>query len=427
MTGGAGSRPRRLAGASPLLRNASMLLVSSVLLSGLGFVFWIVAARRYEEVDVGTASAVISASTLISGIAQLGLASILTRYLPSAGARTSRTVLAVYGIATAATLVLAVATVLVAGRVSATLDLLDQGWRWPLVFILGTVCWTVFSLQDSVLTGLRETHWVPLENALYALGRLALVVALAAGLPTEGIVLATLLPAALLIAPINAVVFARFIPRATEARGAEIPWTFADVRRLVLGNSIGNIASLISVFLLPIVVADVVGPVRAAYFYVAWTIGVGLALITSTIATSLVVEAAHDEARVADLARQSLRAVGRILVPMVLVVAVAAGPVLRLFGEAYAANATTLLRLLALSALPGAIATIGIGLSRVRHDGRRVAIVQVAVAAVGVGLAAALLPRYGIDGVGVAWLVSQLLAAALVARIVRSTLRAAAR
>jgi O-antigen/teichoic acid export membrane protein len=171
------------------------------------------------------------------------------------------------------------------------------------------------------------------------------------------------------------------------------------------------------------VVADIVGATSAAYFYVAWTIGVSLALITSTIATSLVVEAAHDEARMAELTRQSLKAVLRIAIPIALLVALAARQVMSIFGGSYADNGATLLRMLALSAIPGAVATIGISISRVLHDGRRVATVQILVAIVGVGVAAALMPHYGINGVGLGWLLSQVVAAALVLPLVRDAVR----
>jgi O-antigen/teichoic acid export membrane protein len=417
------SIPRRLARSSPLFRNASLLFLNSLLLSGMGFVFWVAAARRYSASDVGTSSAVISASILVSGVAQFGLGSILTRYLPSAGHRTGRTIIVSYVAASVTTLVLAICSVIVAGRWSSALHiLLDDPW-WSVIFIAGTVCWTIFSLQDSVLTGLRETHWLPPENAIYAASRLLLVVVVAAALPAKGIVVATLVPSALLIVPMTLIIFARFVPRAAASRGDAIPWSSADVRRLFVGNSIGNIASLVSVFLLPIVVADIVGATSAAYFYVAWTIGVSLALITSTIATSLVVEAAHDEARMAELTRQSLKAVLRIAIPIALLVALAARQVMSIFGGSYADNGATLLRMLALSAIPGAVATIGISISRVLHDGRRVATVQILVAIVGVGVAAALMPHYGINGVGIGWLLSQVVAAALVLPLVRDAVR----
>ena len=39
--------------------------------------------------------------------------------------------------------------------------------------------WCVFSLQDAVLTGMRQAVWLPLENGVYGLAKIGLLVALA--------------------------------------------------------------------------------------------------------------------------------------------------------------------------------------------------------------------------------------------------------
>src|SRR3954466_5681045 len=78
--------------ASPLYRNAYMLILSSGGTSALGFLFWVIAARRYSTAVVGINSAAISAMMLVSGVAQLGLNAVLVRYLPRAGGATTRLV-----------------------------------------------------------------------------------------------------------------------------------------------------------------------------------------------------------------------------------------------------------------------------------------------------------------------------------------------
>ena len=57
---------------------------------------------------------------------------------------------------------------------------------WLVGFTLATAAMTIFTLQDSVLTGLQTARWIPLENSLYAVAKLVLLVALAALLPTAG-------------------------------------------------------------------------------------------------------------------------------------------------------------------------------------------------------------------------------------------------
>jgi len=50
---------------NPLFKNAYFLMLSSLTSAGSGF-FWLIAARFYSAVNVGIASAIISATGLIS-------------------------------------------------------------------------------------------------------------------------------------------------------------------------------------------------------------------------------------------------------------------------------------------------------------------------------------------------------------------------
>jgi O-antigen/teichoic acid export membrane protein len=86
---------------------------------------------------------------------------------------------------------------------------------------------------------------------------------------------------------------------------------------------------------------------------------------------------------------------------------VIADKLLLLFGGAYAENATTLLRILALSALPSAINVIYLVLKRIEKQLKVIAGLTGFSAAVTIALAYVLLPRMGINGAGIAWLVSQ--------------------
>src|SRR5450759_909702 len=77
------SRYRRL-WTDHLVRNSLYLILSSGLQAALGFAFWIITARLFSTADVGRASSLISATTVISYLALLGLNSTLVRHLPTA-------------------------------------------------------------------------------------------------------------------------------------------------------------------------------------------------------------------------------------------------------------------------------------------------------------------------------------------------------
>lgn len=96
-----------------------------------------------------------------------------------------------------------------------------------------------------------------------------------------------------------------------------------------------------------------------------------------------------------------------ILVPAVMLILVLADKLLLLFGGSYSESATTLLRILAISALPLAINVIYLAIKRVQMRLKLIIGLTAFVAIVTLGLSYLLLPQMGINGVGVAWLISQ--------------------
>ena len=66
----------------PLFRNAYSLMVNSIMSSGLGLVFWIVAARMYPSETVGRDSAMVAAMVTLSTICQLNLGNAIPRFMP---------------------------------------------------------------------------------------------------------------------------------------------------------------------------------------------------------------------------------------------------------------------------------------------------------------------------------------------------------
>ena len=144
-----------------------------------------------------------------------------------------------------------------------------------------------------------------------------------------------------------------------------------------------------------------------AYFYIAWAVGSVLIMIPNATATSLFAEGSHEEEKLGLNIWRSLKMTLLILVPAVILVSAIADKLLFLFGSAYSENATTLLRILAISTLPLAINIVYLNIKRVEKRLRVIVGLTALVAVVTLGLAYPLLLRMGINGVGIAWLASQ--------------------
>jgi O-antigen/teichoic acid export membrane protein len=181
--------------------------------------------------------------------------------------------------------------------------------------------------------------------------------------------------------------------------------------KFVAADYVGSLFWLVSTTFLPVIVAQQAGAAANAYFYLAWTIAYSLYLISPNMGSSLTVEASRDEAKLGLYSFRVFRHTAQLVTPAVAVVVVGAPYLLQLFGGSYAAAATPLLRLLALSAIPNIINALYISIARVQRHLTAMVLVLAALCGLVVGLSLLLLPRYGITGVGLGWLIGQTMVA----------------
>jgi Na+-driven multidrug efflux pump len=81
--------------------------------------------------------------------------------------------------------------------------------------------------------------------------------------------------------------------------------------------------------------------------------------------------------------------------------------ILRIFGQDYAAEGSTLLRLLALAAIPNIVNALYLSIARVRQRLKMIVLIQGSLCALMLGLGYVLLTLDGITGLGIAAVVSQ--------------------
>jgi O-antigen/teichoic acid export membrane protein len=67
----------------PLYANGLALVANSALSAALGFVFWVVAARRFNADALGIGAAVVSAATLAALLGKAGFDAAVIRYAPA--------------------------------------------------------------------------------------------------------------------------------------------------------------------------------------------------------------------------------------------------------------------------------------------------------------------------------------------------------
>jgi len=288
----------------PAVRGAASLILSNVMAGALGFVFWAVTAHHEKVSGVGTVSAEVSAIMFLASVGSLNLINVFARFIPEAGWHARRLILVSYS---AAVLAGSLAAVIFMLTPLAT-GLVIGGGSGKLAFAACVVVNSVFMIQDGGLVGFGRTGWVPVENILVALARLAL---LALGVRlfsarTAAVLWAWALPMAVAVVVVNAAIIGRLAGRARATKRPSLPPVRQLGRFIAIESVTTAVASAVSAFL-PALVTRRLGATQGGYFYVPWIITTMASLLFTSILISMVRESAARPAKVSVTVRRSLR------------------------------------------------------------------------------------------------------------------------
>ncbi|MGW0687937.1 lipopolysaccharide biosynthesis protein [Streptomyces sp. NPDC002754] len=413
-------------GGSQLFRNAYALMLNTGISGVLGVGFWLAAAHYYTADAVGQGSAAIAAMKFLAGLTAVTLTGALARFIPIAGRATGRFIFRTYAGSSAVVSFAALIFLL-------TLDVWGPSYRFlhgtlnGLGFIAAVVAWSLLTLQDGVLTGLRSALWVPVGNTVFSLVKLGLLVAFAGALATTGVFVSWVVAIAFSVVPLGLLVFRRLVPRHIAATdGKAEPPKLREMGRFLAGDYTGSLFSLAVVYLVPVLIASQVSSADNAYFYIATTIGGTVNLLAINMGASLTVEGSHDPAQLAANTRAALRRMARIMLPICALLFLLAPYVLHVFGADYADAATPLLRWFAVGAALRVVMETYFAVLRAQSRTSGLAWLQGLLCLLVLGLTLLLLPRMGLTGAGVAEISSLTVIVAIAAPKLWRVVRAAA-
>ncbi len=391
---------------SRLLRNAGWLLVSTAATSLFGVVFWSVAAHLYSVTQVGNATSLILVVSLLAYVSLFGLNGSLVKFLPSAD-RPDRQVSAAVTIAGGVGLVLGLTYMLLLPVVAPRAA---HEFHSPLlwgIFTVIVVAAAVNLATDSVFIAYRVAHWNPIaDGVVQGIAKLLPLFALAAA-GTVGIV--TSYGLGCLAAAVSSVVLIwwRLRLRLRPTANVRVLHGYLSFSAASYGSSLLNLAPLV---VLPLITLDVLGSRFAGYYYIAFQVANMLGAIPFAVCESLFAELAHAPQAFMRLARRSAAVIVVVLVPAAAFVIMAAPLILSLFGAAYVAHATEVLRLLALGVVPVAVNTWASFLLKARAQMGWLIWSNVLYFLTAVGLALTLAP-FGLAGIAVSWIAANAVSA----------------
>ncbi|MEU8661733.1 lipopolysaccharide biosynthesis protein [Actinoplanes philippinensis] len=172
---------RRLSSDS-LARNSLLIMATTVSNGGLGYFYWMLAARAVPPNRIGTATALISAATAVSMIANLGAGHMFIQRLPGSDAATwSRIVTSGLFLASAATTATATAVAVLVPFFSGNFGFLS-GLTGTAALTAAAVAVTLTTLLDNLYVAHRAGHGMLIRNLAVAAGKIVTLLAvLAAG------------------------------------------------------------------------------------------------------------------------------------------------------------------------------------------------------------------------------------------------------
>lgn len=387
-----------------LLLNAGYLFGVTLVSALSGFLFWTLAARLYDAQQVGLASSMISIIQLLAGIACLGLGTGLIRLLPE-----SDDPVRFLNVVLTLTIVL--------GLLCGGIYLLGiQIWSPSLRVIRSNPLFAagfLLFLITSVVSLLLPRAYLSLRQAKYAVGqivvqngtRLTLVVALM-GMGGMGIILAVAV--GIVAADVLGLWF--FLPRLDPRFRARLAWS-TDIVRRVVPFSIGNYASDLlyqaPILLAPPLALERLGYTASAHAYIAWMIGSLLASPGMALSQSAFAEGSKTPRELSQILKRAGGVALGVTIPLAVAAGVGAPWILRIFGESYASEATSLLRWLARSAPFMSIVYLYFSALRVRKE-----LLELLVLSALVGGVTLLFPLFAIESfrlnsMGMAWFSAQ--------------------
>jgi O-antigen/teichoic acid export membrane protein len=448
---------QRLTAHASILSNAGSLVGATLVTSGLGYLFWGLAARRFPPAEVGLAAAAISAMILLGTVGMLGFGTLLIGELPRHAGREGPLIAGALAVAGAAGALLGALFAAAAPALSPDLASLAAGPGALALFALGVGLTAATLVLDQALIGLLRGGLQLGRNTLFAAAKLGLLLAVSVwvadrhGLTIYAVWLAGNVASLGVLGAVAAWQWGawrrpRFRrPETLEAHQESIRWQGGASRRprfrpgvpaalgalgtlrklgraAVLHHAL-NLSLQLPHLALPVVVTALLSATMNAYFYVAWMVTGFVFVVPVALTAAVYAVGARQPGALAQKLRFTLRLGLALGVLANAVLLVGAGLVLRLFGQTYADEAEWCLRILGWAVFPLLVKDHYVAVCRVHGRIGRAAVVVAAGALLELVVASVGARSGGLSGLALGWLAALCLEAAA---MVPSVYRAAA-
>ena len=275
-----------------LFLNTYLLVAIRLLGTGLGFLFWALAARIVTADEVGIASGAISATLLLGGLGQLGLGYGLVRHLahsddPSGLINFSLLLSGLAGLGLA--LLFLVSVTIFSPALLTLRSSLVSGFTF-VALVLST---TLSQLLHWVFLAKRQLVFSLMKQTIQAVSAIILLLILQSLVSGYASVITAYMLATAIGLGFSICVF---LPIVQPDYGVRMrPWMSlrSSFTSYSFTNHVADQFQRAPNTLIPLIAIQQMGPRAGAYFFVAWTIGTGTSAWAGSISESLFAEGAN--------------------------------------------------------------------------------------------------------------------------------------
>ena len=290
----------------PMAQNSVALILAKVATMGLGFLFWLVAARLFAPSDVGLASGAVSAMMLITQLALFGVGSAVISLYPSRKEDPAALLDGALTIVSGAALLGGAIFIVLAATVLQNLHVVAEQPLFALGFALMCVLGTAGIVLDQTSTVLRRGDQVLVRgvlNGVVSLIGLPLVLLLPSGDQAQAIFDVWVFGAVVMCASAGLQLrrtVAGYRPRARTAGMSR------ELMTVGLPNHLLTLADRAPALLLPVLVTELLSPTQNAYWYAVWMMAWVVFVIPVQVGMTLFAEASHGSKPLGVLVRQGV-------------------------------------------------------------------------------------------------------------------------
>lgn len=381
-----------------MLRNAFYIVLNSGSQAALGFAFWIMTTHFFSAADVGRASSLISAISLLAFFGLLGMNTSFIRYLPVAADR-NRLVTAGIVLVAACSGAAGLIYIFMMPRVAPSVAFVAHNALMAACFVALTAASAVNILTDSIFIAAGKSSYNAIVDGIIGgFFRIALLVTLAGGSAFAIFGASSVGYAAAAIASL--LIMTRVLKWRPDVR--DFWQVIKPVLRFSGANYVGNVLNLLPSLVVPLIVLNRMSATTEAFYYVAFQLASLLYTATSAVEQAFLAEGANSGQLDKAVLTRSLRILMAFCIPAFVMILLFGHLALLAFGATYAAHAEGGLIALSAAVLPLAANNWFLTVLRLANRLQPIVWSNAVYGAVIIGLAWVLAP-HGLTFVSLSW------------------------